>query len=72
MIQIAIQIGSITSAASRVGVKLLRGAIASLLSAYDPNEEEDALNSAIRGGDFNFRTSRFDDGTDPAGWYGRD
>ena len=31
--------------------------------------ESDELASAIRGGVFNYRTSQFDDGTDPAGWY---
>ena len=43
-----------------------------LAGAPDPSAEDDKLNSAARGGDFNFRTGKFDDGTDPAGWYGRD
>jgi hypothetical protein len=43
-----------------------------LASAPDQSAEEDKLNSAARGGDFNFRAGKFDDGTDPAGWYGRD
>ena len=34
--------------------------------------DDDTLGSSIRGGDLNFRTGKFDDGTDPAGWYGRD
>ncbi|MBL3601175.1 MAG: hypothetical protein JMN25_15145 [gamma proteobacterium endosymbiont of Lamellibrachia anaximandri] len=35
-------------------------------------QDDDTLGSSIRGGDLNFRTGKFDDGTDPAGWYGRD
>jgi len=34
--------------------------------------DDDTLGSSIRGGDLNFRTGKFDDGTDPAGWYGHD
>jgi hypothetical protein len=50
----------------------LSRSIGLLASAPDPSAEEDRLNSAARGGDFNFRKGEFDDGTDPAGWYGRD
>ncbi len=35
-------------------------------------QNDDTLGSSIRGGDLNFRTGKFDDGTDPAGWYGHD
>jgi hypothetical protein len=62
----------IAKAAVRVGTNLLRGAVGLLTTAPDPTPEEDALNSAIRGGELNYRTGRFDDGTDPAGWYERD
>jgi hypothetical protein len=62
----------IAKAAVRVGANLLRGAVGLLASAPEPTPEEDALNSAIRGGELNYRTGRFDDGTDPAGWYERD
>jgi len=62
----------IATAAVRVGINLVRDAVAFLAAAPDPTPEEDALNSAIRGGELNHRTGRFDDGTDPAGWYERD
>jgi len=62
----------IATAAVRVGIHLVRDAVAFLAAAPDPTPEEDALNSAIRGGELNHRTGRFDDGTDPAGWYERD
>lgn len=62
----------IATAAVRVGINLVRDAVAFLAAAPDPTPEEDALNSAIRGGALNHRTGRFDDGTDPAGWYERD
>jgi len=41
-------------------------------TADSATQQDDALGNAIRGGDLNFRTKKFDDGTDPAGWYGRD
>jgi hypothetical protein len=62
----------IATAAVRIGFNLLRDTVELLAAAPDPTLEEDALNSAIRGGDLNYRTGRFDDGTDPAGWYERD
>lgn len=62
----------IATAAVRVGINLVRDVVAFLAAAPDPTPEEDALNSAIRGGELNHRTGRFDDGTDPAGWYERD
>ena len=63
---------SVLWAAARYVFAFLSRSIGLLASAPDPSEEEDKLNSAARGGDFNFRTGKFDDGTDPAGWYGRD
>jgi hypothetical protein len=62
----------IATAAVQVGINLVRDVVAFLAAAPDPTPEEDALNSAIRGGELNHRTGRFDDGTDPAGWYERD
>ncbi len=32
-------------------------------------DETEATANATRGGIFNHRTGKFDDGTDPAGWY---
>ena len=43
-----------------------------LASSTQTDQYDDELGSSIRGGDLNFRTGKFDDGTDPAGWYGRD
>jgi hypothetical protein len=43
-----------------------------LASSSQTDQDDDELGSSIRGGDLNFRTGKFDDGTDPAGWYGRD
>jgi hypothetical protein len=62
----------IFAAAVRVGINLLSGAVGLLATAPDPTPEEDARNSAIRGGELNHRTGQFDNGTDPAGWYERD
>jgi len=62
----------IATAAVRGGINLVRDVVAFLAVAPDPTPEEDALNSAIRGGELNHRTGRFDDGSDPAGWYERD
>jgi len=47
--------------------------IVELLAGVGPStSDDDVLGSSIRGGDLNLRTGKFDDGTDPAGWYGRD
>jgi hypothetical protein len=41
-----------------------------LLTSSDPQgQDDDKLGSSIRGGVLNFRTGKFDDGTDPAGIY---
>ena len=46
------------------------GFISRKLATSDSSDSEvGELASAIRGGVFNYRTNRFDDGTDPAGWY---
>ena len=62
----------IAAAAIRLGFDVLRGGAALIAEAPGPTPREDALNSAMRGGDLNHRTGRFDDGTDAAGWYERD
>ena len=44
-----------------------------LIAASDsPTQDNDTLGDVFRGGDLNFRTGKFDDGTDPAGWYEND
>jgi len=47
----------------------LMAAVRFLAANAQPHAADDELNSAIRGGEFNFRTHRFDDGLDPAGMY---
>ena len=49
------------------------GFVSRILATSDSSDSENGeLDSAIRGGVFNYRTNRFDDGTDPAGWYSLD
>ncbi len=36
------------------------------------SQDDDLLGSSLRGGDLNFRTGKFDQGNDPAGWYDSD
>lgn len=59
----------VTSTVICIGFELLRHVVALLAGTPEPTAQEDALNSAIRGGDLNQRTGRFDDGSDPSGWY---
>ena len=72
----ALRIGQLTLKVGGVVVGLVFTLIAtfrdSITASDSPTQEDDVLGSSIRGGDLNFRTGKFDDGTDPAGWYGRD
>lgn len=44
-----------------------------LIAASDsPTQDDNTMGDVFRGGDLNFRTGKFDDGTDPAGWYEND
>lgn len=45
------------------------GAAGAFAEPEEPDSEDDALDSAMRGGVLNYRTARLDDGTDPYGWY---
>jgi hypothetical protein len=53
------------------------GFVAALLDSFrglsvspdTSSEEQPSIQDADLVGDFNFRTQRFDSGTDPAGWY---
>ncbi len=56
----------------RLLLRFLAGAVGLLATSVQTKPADDELNSSIRGGDLNFRTGKFDDGTDPAGWYGHD
>ena len=59
-------------AAVRLVLEFSVEAVRLLASSARTTPVDDDLSSSIRGGDLNFRTGKFDDGTDPAGWYGRD
>ena len=43
-----------------------------LASSTKTTPADDELSSSFRGGVMNHRTGKFDDGSDPAGWYERD
>jgi hypothetical protein len=40
-----------------------------LAASAKTSDATEATANATRGGMFNHRTGKFDDGTDPAGWY---
>jgi hypothetical protein len=50
-------------------VGFFAGAIGLLAGSARTTPADDELSSAIRGGVFNYRTGKLDDGTDPYGWY---
>jgi len=64
--------GGVLITTVRLVLGFLAGAVGLLASGAGTTRDDEELNSSIRGGDLNFRTGKFDDGTDPAGWYGRD
>jgi hypothetical protein len=47
-------------------------AVRLLASSTKTTPADDELNSSFRGGVMNHRSGKFDDGSDPAGWYERD
>ncbi len=49
--------------------KLVIGFIGFLAASTKTSDTSEATANAARGGIFNHRTGKFDDGTDPAGWY---
>lgn len=62
-------VGRYTVAMISVGVGAVLAAIRFLASSAETTPADDALNSSVRGGLLNYRTGKFDDGTDPAGIY---
>jgi hypothetical protein len=56
----------------RFSMGLLSEAVRLLASSARTTPANDELNNSFRGGDMNHRTGKFDDGSDPAGWYERD
>ena len=59
-------------AASRIVLGFLAETVVLLASSVRTTPADDELSSSIRGGVMNHRTGKFDDGSDPAGWYERD
>ena len=71
--KITYRIGQFLLRISSVAIGLVRELISTfldLLASSEPQgQDDDKLGSSIRGGVLNFRTGKFDDGTDPAGIY---
>ena len=59
-------------AAIRFVMVFLSEAVGLLASSARTRPANDELNNSFRGGVMNHRTGKFDDGSDPAGWYERD
>ena len=51
------------------GIGLLSAVIRFLAGAAETTPADDELSSSVRGGLLNYRTGKFDDGTNPAGIY---
>lgn len=61
--------GKLTIATIGAGVGALLAAVRFLAAAAETTPADDELSSSVRGGLLNYRTGKFDDGTDPAGIY---
>ena len=59
-------------AAIRFVMVFLSETVRLLASSARTKPADDELNNSFRGGVMNHRTGKFDDGSDPAGWYERD
>ncbi|MEW8623001.1 MAG: hypothetical protein AB2559_15595 [Candidatus Thiodiazotropha endolucinida] len=66
------RLGGMLAAAVRLSFKFIGEAIGLLASSAQTTPDNDELNNSFRGGVMNHRTGKFDDGSDPAGWYERD
>ena len=55
-----------------VGLRLIGSIVGFLAASAQTAPAKEELDSSIRGGVLNYRTSKLDDGTDPHGWYERD
>jgi hypothetical protein len=62
------QLGGIFLLIAKGTMGFLAGAVGILASSARTTPADDELSSAIRGGVFNHRTGKLDDGTDPYGW----
>lgn len=65
-------LGGILFAATRVVLGFLTRAVGLFSSSAQTTPADDELSNSVRGGVMNHRTGKFDDGSDPAGWYERD
>lgn len=51
-------------------IEAIRHSVGFLAGSVEPADaQEDQFNGAFKGGSYNYRTRKFDDGTDPIGWY---
>ena len=64
-----VQLGRVSVAAVGVLGSLTAGLVGLLAASAETSDDDGATANAARGGALNFRTGKFDDGTDPAGWY---
>jgi len=55
-----------------LGLRFIGRAVGLLAASAQTTPAKEELDSSIRGGVLNYRTSKLDDGTDPHGWYERD
>lgn len=62
-------VGRLTIATIGAGIGALLAAVRFLAGAAETTPADDELSSSVRGGLLNYRTGKFDDGTDPAGIY---
>ena len=62
----------IVKATIAVMIKLVFGFASFLASSADTSEEEDNAEEDYLTGVYNFRTRKYDNGTDPYGWYEED
>ena len=63
------RIGKIVKVIAGALTKLVARVIGFLAASAKTSDSTEATANATRGGIFNHRTGKFDDGTDPAGWY---
>jgi hypothetical protein len=61
--------GKLAVATVAAGVSVLFAGVRFLAGAAETTPADDELSSSVRGGLLNYRTGKFDDGTDPAGFY---
>ena len=57
---------------SRIVLGFLARTVELLSNSAQTTPADDELSNSVRGGVMNHRTGKFDDGSDPAGWYERD